>query len=131
MAKDRFDHVFIQPTSFDASLAFYREGLGWQVSFSWGGEGEPRGVALSSGAMSIVLAEAHPSGDQSKTRGINGTRPSIHLSVEDVGERYVEVQAAGLTPSLPEITHWGSRWFVVADPDGNVVAFEQHQGHAS
>jgi hypothetical protein len=24
-----------------------------------------------------------------------------------------------------EATHWGTRWFVVRDPDGNLVAFEQ------
>jgi uncharacterized glyoxalase superfamily protein PhnB len=25
----------------------------------------------------------------------------------------------------PEQTHWGMRWFVVKDPDGNLLAFEQ------
>ena len=57
MAHDRFDHVFIEPSSYDASLAFYRDGLGWPVLFSWGGDGEPRGAGLGSGAMRVVLAE--------------------------------------------------------------------------
>ena len=47
MSQDRFDHLFIQPTSFDESLAFYRDTLGWKVSYSWGGNGEPKGAALS------------------------------------------------------------------------------------
>ena len=25
-----------------------------------------------------------------------------------------------------EPTHWGTRWFVVKDPDGNLIAFEQN-----
>jgi hypothetical protein len=27
----------------------------------------------------------------------------------------------------PEATHWGTRWFVARDPDGNLIAFEQRQ----
>ncbi|HEU5295665.1 MAG TPA: MOSC domain-containing protein [Burkholderiaceae bacterium] len=44
MAHDQFDPVFIEPSSYDASLAFYRDGLGWQVLFAWGRDGEPRGA---------------------------------------------------------------------------------------
>jgi uncharacterized glyoxalase superfamily protein PhnB len=29
----------------------------------------------------------------------------------------------------PEATHWGTRWFVVKDPDGNLIAFEEVHGH--
>jgi uncharacterized glyoxalase superfamily protein PhnB len=25
----------------------------------------------------------------------------------------------------PGPTHWGTRWFVVRDPDGNTIAFEE------
>jgi len=66
VAHERFDHIFIEPSSYDASFAFYREGLGWQVAFSWGGNGEPRGACLRSGAMQVVLAEPHPARDHSK-----------------------------------------------------------------
>lgn len=60
MARDRFDHVFVEPSRFDASLAFYRDALGWRERFAWGGEGEPRGVCLDApGGMSIVTAEPH------------------------------------------------------------------------
>jgi hypothetical protein len=44
---DRFDHIFIQPSSFDASLAYYRDVLGWSVQFAWGGNGAPRGAGLA------------------------------------------------------------------------------------
>jgi catechol 2,3-dioxygenase-like lactoylglutathione lyase family enzyme len=41
MPHDRFDHLFVQPASFDTSLAFYRDALGWPVLFDWGGPGQP------------------------------------------------------------------------------------------
>lgn len=125
MAHDRFHHVFIEPSSFDASLAFYRDGLGWQVLFSWGGNGEPRGAGLGSGAMQVVLAEPHPATDHSKSHGINGSRPTVHLQVDDIDARYDELDRQGLALFPPEATHWGTRWFVARDPDGNILAFEQ------
>jgi catechol 2,3-dioxygenase-like lactoylglutathione lyase family enzyme len=120
---DRFDHLFLQPASFDASLAFYRDTLGWHLRYSWGAGGEPRGACLSSGAMTVVLAEAHEADDNSKRHGINGTRPTAHLRVDDIDARYAELQAVALF--APEATHWGTRWFVARDPDGNLIAFEQ------
>lgn len=125
MTQDRFDHVFVEPSSFDASLAFYRDALGWKVMFSWGENGEPRGASLSSGAMTIVLAEPHPTKDKSKSHGINGTRPTMHLLVEDIEERYEQISKAGVALFAPETTHWGTRWFVARDPDGNLIAYEQ------
>ena len=128
MSQDRFDHLFIQPTSFDESLAFYHDTLGWKVSYSWGGNGEPKGAALSTGAMSVVLAEPHPAADNSKAHGINGTRPTLHLAVSDIEQRYAELSKSGATLFPPEATHWGTRWFVARDPDGNLIAFEQNAG---
>jgi catechol 2,3-dioxygenase-like lactoylglutathione lyase family enzyme len=130
MANDRFDHVFIEPTSFDASLAFYRDALGWSERFAWGGpcEGgrQPRGVFLAaSGGAAIVLAEPHPAADRSKSHGINGTRPTLHLMVDDIDARHAELEARGAALFAPEATHWGTRWFVARDPDGNLIAFEQ------
>jgi catechol 2,3-dioxygenase-like lactoylglutathione lyase family enzyme len=132
MANDRFDHVFVEPTSFDASLAFYRDALGWSERFAWGGDGdddgarEPRGVFLAApGGAAIVLAEPHPAGDRSKSHGINGTRPTLHLMVDDVDARHAELAAKNAALFAPEATHWGTRWFVARDPDGNLIAFEQ------
>jgi catechol 2,3-dioxygenase-like lactoylglutathione lyase family enzyme len=128
MATDRFDHVFVEPASFDASLAFYRDALGWTERFAWGGNGEPRGVSLaSSGGAAIVLAEPHPAADHSKSHGINGTRPTLHLMVDDIEARHAELAAKGAALFAPEATHWGTRWFVARDPDGNLIAFEQRQ----
>lgn len=128
MPQDTFDHVFVQPSSFDASLRFYRDVLGWRVTYSWGGDGEPRGAGLTSGAMSIVLAEDHPADDNSKRYGIIGTRPTLHLRVDDIQKRYAELQRSGAALFAPERNHWGTTWFVARDPDGNLIAFEQKSG---
>jgi uncharacterized glyoxalase superfamily protein PhnB len=122
---DRFDHIFVQPQSFDASLKFYQDQLGWQVMFSWGGDEEPRGASLSSGEMNIVLAESHPAEDKSKSHGVNGTRPTVHLLVDNIDERYEQLAKFGIALFPPESTHWGTRWFVAKDPDGNLIAYEQ------
>lgn len=125
MAAERFDHLFIEPSSFDATVAFYRDALGWNELFRWGQEGEPRGIGLAAQGIRVVLAERHPAGDHSKSHGINETRPTVHLTVEDLDQRYAELQQQGLPLFPPETTHWGTRWFVVRDPDGNLIAYEQ------
>lgn len=128
MPADRFDHLFLQPGDFDASRAFYEGQLGWQAVSSWGGGGAPRGLVLSGGtvggAVTLVMAEPHPAEDHSKSHGIHGTRPTLHLRVDDIEARHAELRGAALF--APEATHWGTRWFVAADPDGNLIAFEQH-----
>ena len=125
MSTDRFDHIFIEPSNCDASLTFYRDILGWKVQFSWGETGSPRGAGLNSGQMMVVLAEDHPADDKSKSHGINGTRPTVHLAVEDIQARYAEVSRSGKALFPPQVNHWGTKWFVAKDPDGNLIAFEQ------
>ena len=125
MPSERFDHLFIEPSSFEATVAFYKRQLGWSEVFSWGAPGQPRGVGLSGGSVSVVIAERHAATDHSKSHGINGHRPTVHLKVKDLDARYAELVATGLPLFPPEQTHWGTRWFVVADPDGNLIAYEQ------
>jgi catechol 2,3-dioxygenase-like lactoylglutathione lyase family enzyme len=115
---DRFHHLFIKPADYDASLAFYRDVLGWIVTDSWGGRGSDRGAALSGGGIKIVLAE----------RGSNGhdaACPNVHLDIHDVDARFRALPKGTHVITQPEDTHWGTRWFVVRDPDGNLIAFEE------
>jgi uncharacterized glyoxalase superfamily protein PhnB len=77
--------------------------------------------------MTVVLAEPHPADDNSKSHGINGTRPTIHLAVEDIDARYRDLASSGSALFPPQDTHWGTRWFVARDPDGNLLAFEQRK----
>jgi len=131
MAKDRFDHLFIAPSDFDRAVAFYRDSLGWTSIASWGGDGEPRGVVLNGGTIEIVLAEHHDADDHSWSHGMNGHRPTLHLTVENLDERFLELPPATEVVVKPESTHWGTRWFVVKDPDDNLVAYEQPESKGS
>jgi uncharacterized glyoxalase superfamily protein PhnB len=125
MTSDRFSHLFIAPSDFDRSVAFYRDGLRWNTIASWGDDGEPRGLILNGGAVEVVLAERHPTEDHSWSHGVNEQRPTLHLKVANVDDRFAEIAANVEVVVRPESTHWGTRWFVVADPEGNLIAFEQ------
>jgi uncharacterized glyoxalase superfamily protein PhnB len=125
MSRDRFDHLFIAPADFTRAVAFYRDSLGWRTIASWGGGGEPRGAILDGGGVEIVLAEQHAADDHSWSNGFNGQRPTVHLRVDDLDDRYRELASRAEVVVKPEPTHWGTRWFVVKDPDGNLLAYEE------
>jgi uncharacterized glyoxalase superfamily protein PhnB len=118
---DRFHHLYIQSGKFDAMVAFYRDTLGWEVTEQWGGNGEPRGSILSAGGMKVVLAEPHPGDEQLG-------RPTVHLDIHNLDARFAALPAGTHVVTPPEDTHWGTRWFVVRDPEGNLIAFEQVHG---
>ena len=122
---DKIDHVFIAPRDFDKSFAFYCETLGFEPTSRWGGKGSPRGALLKHGAVTVVIAEKHDdAGDQAWRSGMNGTRPTLHIKTDDLKERFASLKGREEVVVEPEKTHWGVEWFVVADPDGNILAFE-------
>ena len=120
MISDRFHHLFIKPSDFEASLKFYRDTLGWSVTETWGGTGKERGAILSGGGIRVVLAER-----SAETKDATGTQPSVHLDIHDVDARFRSLPKGAYVVAPPEDTQWGTRWFVVRDPDGNLIAFEQ------
>lgn len=123
---DRFHHLFITPGDFDASVAFYRDVLGWSVTDTWGGNGSGRGASLSGGAVKVVIAEKHAEG--AADEGLGSARPNVHLDIHDVDKRFDNLPKGAHVVREPEETHWGTRWFVVKDPDGNLIAFEDIHG---
>lgn len=121
---DRFDHLFIAPTDYEKTLAFYRDVLGWSVTSEWGSAGEGRGSVLSGGAMKVVIAEKKPHGPAGDD-GLGDGRPNVHLDIHDLDARFKALPPGTHVVRPPEKTHWGTRWFVVKDPDGNLIAFEE------
>lgn len=121
---DRFDHLHIQPADFGLSLAFYRDTLGWSVVSQWGDGETGRGAVLSSGAIKVVLAE------RSRYPGeASVPRSAIHLDIHDVDKRFEALPAGDHVVIPPATNDRGTRWFVVRDPDGNLVAFEEVSRH--
>ena len=123
---DRFHHLFITPEDFEASLAFYRDVLGWSVVETWGGDGASRGAVLSGGGIKVVIAER--SGGAPGDEGLGSARPNVHLDIHDIDKRFAQLPKGAHVVKQPEETHWGTRWFVVRDPDGNLIAFEEVHG---
>lgn len=119
---DRFHHLFIQPADFEASLAFYRDVLGWSVTQTWGGNGKGRGAVLSGGGVKVVLGELP---EESTGNGAGPARPNVHLDIHDIDARFRTLPKGEHVVLEPESTQWGTRWFVVRDPDGNLIAFEE------
>jgi catechol 2,3-dioxygenase-like lactoylglutathione lyase family enzyme len=128
---DRFDHLYIEPADFDASLRFYREILGWRVVTEWKNTGGSRGVQLSGGGIRLVLAEPanHPATSDAPTPGSHA--PVIHLDIHDADSRFAQIPPGSHVVTAPEDNHWGTRWFVVRDPDGNRLAFNERRQKAS
>ena len=122
---DRFHHLFIRPADFEASLAFYRDVLGWSVTSDWGGNGKGRGAMLSGGGIKVVLVERVP---ESRGNGGGAGGPDVHLDIHDIDERFRALPKGTHVVIEPEATQWGTRWFVVRDPDGNLIAFEELHG---
>jgi catechol 2,3-dioxygenase-like lactoylglutathione lyase family enzyme len=123
---DRFDHLFIRPADFEKSLAFYRDVLGWAILTTWGGGADSRGAVLSGGGIKVVLAEDHRTADKPGSAAARDSRPNVHLDIHSVDLRFRVLPKGEHVVVAPEATHWGTRWFVVRDPDGNLIAFEEH-----
>ena len=116
---DRFDHLSITAADFAKSLAFYRDVLGWTVLDEWPDRGSGRGAVLSGGGIRVLLSER-----DSPAAAPTGT-PRLHLDIHDLDARFRSLgKGTHVTVPLQE-TQWGTRWFVVADPDGNLIAFEE------
>jgi len=115
---DRFDHLVIRPADFGRSLAFYRDTLGWPVVAQFGDDGEPRCAVLSGGAVKIMLVER-------REGEALDARPELRLDIHDVEHRFRSVPAGDHVVSAPGENAQGAREFVVVDPDGNRIAFEE------
>lgn len=120
----QFDHIFISPKNWDASLAFYRDNLDFKVVSSWGDKSEGRGAVLKSGSFTVVIAEEHENkGDNAWVYGFNGQRPTIHINVENVDQAFDSLKDKNTAVIKPEDNHWAGRWMVVKDPDDNLIAY--------
>jgi catechol 2,3-dioxygenase-like lactoylglutathione lyase family enzyme len=123
---DRFRHLFIAPRDFDASFAFYRDLLGWQVMGEWTDNLGKRGVNLSGGGIRVVIAEAHAeAGLPDLAAKAHPHSPTVHLDIHDLDARFAKIPAGDHVVIPPEDSRGGKRWFVVKDPDGNLIAFNE------
>lgn len=110
--------------SMEASLRFYRDGLGGRMTKSWSPEGRLRWCWIALGEAALMLQEfwtdgAHPG----RPEGRLGQGVTLCFLCADALAIYRKTKARGLAPSEPFV---GNRLWVtsLADPDGYRLDFE-------
>ncbi|MEL6536980.1 MAG: VOC family protein [Bacteroidota bacterium] len=102
--------------SMERSLTFYRDQLGFTVSFTWQ---EPITYAvLRRGDVSVHLTLRD---DETRPSSVN---TSLYIFVYNVKAVYQELQKQGVTlPEAPEARDYAMEDFDVVDPDGYRISF--------
>jgi len=125
-----------------ASVAFYRDVLGFEVSEAWPDENKPMWCNLTLDGQSIMVGDAPPEGEacgdpsEASTAFSNahfdawrkasqpGAGISMYLMVDDVDAYHDRVKGNGAAPAYePKTQFYGIRDFPVSDPDGYSLVF--------
>ena len=110
----------LQVSDLGRSLGFYRDLLGFELTYAFPSEDEPQFVSLALTGGKLGLGGS-PGPVQSGST-------SIWLYTDDVDDAVADLRAAGVeVVAEPEGQPWGERVASGADPDGFVV----HIGAAS
>ncbi len=106
-----------------ASLTYYRDKLGFDVAFEYGGPAYY--VGLCSGDVSLHLIAA------SQVPRLPG-HGAVSILVADVDALHADLQRRGARVlKAPKDNDYGLRDFDVADPDGNMIFFGMESQKAS
>ncbi len=100
-----------------ASLAWYRDVLGFAVDRRVEREGSLRAVLLRAGDVRILIVQDNGAKGMDRAKGEGfSLQLSTSQSADEIADR---VRAAGgVLESEPEDTPWGVRAFRLRDPDG-------------
>jgi lactoylglutathione lyase len=115
---------FFAVSSIEASVRYYVDGLGFQMTKQWIDEGKLRWCWLQRGGAALMLQEFRKEGRESwKPDGKVGEGVSIYFICEDVVAIYREIRSRGVQASRPFV---GNRMWVTSltDPDGYRLEFE-------
>ena len=100
-----------------ASLAWYRDVLGFTEGERWEHDGKLAGVSVVAGTVTINLTQDDWAKGRDRKKG-EGFRLYLN-TVQDVDEIAAAIKARGGTLlSEPKDMPWGARVFQLADPDG-------------
>ena len=107
-------------TNMQRSLAFYRDGLGFELVASWEG---PHGIAwcrLKRGPVSLMLQVAE--GDLPPP--VEGQAAELYILCDDARALHAEFVARGIQATDPKQMVYDMLQFRVTDPDGYPLWFE-------
>ena len=108
------------PLSETLALAFYSEGLGFEVS-AHTPEAEPPMATLRAGRLRLVLAQV-PLAMARRGRGVH-----FFLTVEDVEDFYAFLRTGGVEVAPPTDEGWGGRFVTLEDPNHYRLFFVEWQ----
>jgi len=123
----RYTVPFFGVKDMEASLRFYVEGLGFEMTRCWEPEGRVRWCWLERDHASLMLQEFWKKGEHGDSpgppEGPLGHGMSICFMCRDAIAIYKEAHTRGLSPSWPFV---GNNLWVTSltDPDGYRVEFE-------
>jgi uncharacterized glyoxalase superfamily protein PhnB len=104
-----------------ASLAWYRDVLGFTVEQQHEREGTLRAVSLSAGAVRLLLGQ--DDGAKGRDR-VKGAGFSLQLTTDqDIDALARRITAHGVVLETEPTTQWGMRVMRVRDPDGFLLVF--------
>ncbi|MGY2030787.1 VOC family protein [Nocardia gipuzkoensis] len=105
--------IILRPADYEATLAFYRDGLGLAIAREY-----PGGTVFFAG-QSLVEVAAH--GGSGKSSSFEG---AIWLQVRDVSAAAAELALKGIAiDRAPVEEPWGLHEMWVRDPDGVPIVF--------
>lgn len=108
-----------------ASLAWYRDVVGFTVAQEYAHEGTLRAVALAAGAVRILI------GQDNGARGLDrvkGEGFSLQFTTpQNVDEIAARIKARGGTLASEPADAWGARVFRVRDPDGFMLVISSER----
>jgi uncharacterized glyoxalase superfamily protein PhnB len=111
-------------TDLPRSIAFYRDVLGFMMGDEWRDKGALMGVELHAGAVTFMLSQDDFAKGRDRVKGVGtrfycGTAQDIDRLASQIRER------GGVLDQEPKMMSWGSRVFMISDPDGFKLTFVQ------
>jgi uncharacterized glyoxalase superfamily protein PhnB len=111
-------------TDLQRSIAFYRDVLGFVIGDQWRENGELAGCELHAGAITFMLGQDDFAKGRDRQKGI-GARVWCSTA-QDLDKLAAEIKArGGVLDQEPQDMPWGSRVFMITDPDGFKLTFVQ------
>ncbi len=117
---------FFMVSNIEASIRYYVEGLGFEMTNKWIDEGKLRWCWLQRGGAALMLQEPKKEGHDSWVpEGKVGVGVSIYFICEDALAIYREVTSRGIQASRPFVGN--GMWVTsLSDPDGYRIEFESY-----
>ena len=104
-----------------ASVAWYRDVLGFSVKQRWELEGKFLGAEMGSGAVTLNLGQDDWKLGRDRNKG-QGTRVYI-MTGPDIDGFAEQIKARGASLDHEPKDEWGVRAFALTDPDGYKLTF--------